>query len=568
MKNQEIAKIFYEIADILEIQGVDFKPRAYRNAAKSIEALTSDIKEIFDRGELRKIPGVGEHISEKIEEILKTGKLKYFDKLKKKVPKYIDEFMKVPGMGPKKAKLLYEKLGVSTIKQLEKAAKGHKLAGLEGMGEKSEEDVLRGIELLKKGKGRMLLGQVYPVAEEIIKYLKEVNGVQKVEVAGSLRRMKETVRDIDILVVSSKAEAVMSHFVKFPDVSEVLAKGSTKSSVVLRDGVQVDVRVVGKNVFGSAMQYFTGSKEHSIALRNIAIKKGLKLSEYGLFKGKKVVASRTEEDVYKKLGLSYIDPEMRENRGEIAAGLNGKLPELIEYGDIKGDTHVHSNYSDGVNKIEEMVDVGRKLGYKYICITDHSKSERIANGLDEKRLLKQINEIDKLNKKFKGIKILKGSEVDIKADGSLDFPDNILKRLDIVVGSIHSRFKSPRDEMTKRILKGFDNKYINIFAHPTGRLIHRREPYNVDLEKVFEKARERGVFLEINAFPFRSDLNDVNVRLAKEIGAKFSIGTDSHSVNHLQFMKYGIAIARRGWCVKGDILNSFKVDKFLKMVER
>jgi DNA polymerase (family 10) len=524
--------------------------------------------EIFKKGELRKIPGVGEHIGEKIEEILKTGKLKYFDKLKKKVPNYIEEFMKVPGMGPKKAKLLYEKLGISTIKQLENAAKGHKISGLGGMGNKSEEDILRGIELLKKGKGRMLLGHVYPTAEEIVGYLKKLNGVQGVEIAGSLRRMRETVRDIDILVVSSKAENVMGHFVKFPDVMEVLAKGKTKASVVLKGGVQVDVRVVGRDVFGSAMQYFTGSKDHGIALRNIAISKGLKLSEYGVFKGKRVVASKTEEDVYGKLGLSYVEPEMRENRGEIGAGLKGKLPELIEYNDIKGDVHVHSNYSDGVNKIEEMVKGGIKLGYDYICITDHSQSQRIANGLEEKKLLKQISEIDRLNKKFKGIRILKGSEVDIKSDGTLDFPEEILKKLDIVIGSIHSGFKSSNEVMTKRILKGLDNKYINIFAHPTGRLVNRREAYHVDLEKVFEKAREREVFLEINAFPDRSDLNDVNVLRAKEVGVKFSIGTDSHSVNHLQFMKYGIAIARRGWCEKKDILNSFKLDKVLKMVER
>jgi DNA polymerase (family 10) len=572
MKNLEIAKIFYEIADILEIQGVEFKPMSYRKAAKNIESLSEDIEEIWKEGKLRVIPGVGENISKKIEEIILTGKLKYFDKLKKKAPMHFEELMKIPGMGPKKIKILYQKLKVASIKDLEKAAKKHKLAKLEGMGIKSEEDILRGIELLRKGKGKILLGYAYPMAKEVVGYLKKSKDVYKINVAGSLRRMKETIRDVDILVISSKPENVMDYFTKMPLVKDVLAKGKTKSTVILENGLQVDVRVVNDREFGSAMQYFTGSKEHSISLRRIAIKKGLKISEYGVFKKKsgkeRVIARKTEKSVYGSLGMGYIEPELRENRGEIEAALHKQLPKLIGYGDVLGDLHAHSMYSDGVDKIEDMAKTAYKLGYKYICITDHSQSQKIANGLSEKELLIQGKEIDELNKQFKSFKILKGTEVDIKSDGSLDWPDRILKSMDVVVASIHSGFKSPNEEMTKRILKGLDNKYVNIFAHPTGRLINQREPYNVDLEKVYEKAEQNGVCLEINSFPSRLDLNDGNIKRAKEFNVKFVIDTDAHSVNHLEFMRFGIATARRGWCEKKDVLNSFKLKDLLKILKK
>ncbi len=575
MINQELAKIFEEIADILEMKEVDWKPAAYRKAARSIDALSEDVSIIFEKGgikALREIPGVGESIADKIIEFIKTGKVKEFEKLKKSIPSGLEELMHVPGMGPKRAFLLYKRLKIKGVKDLEQAAKAGKIRKLKGFGEKSEQDILRGIGLIKKGAEIKLLGFALPIARNIVEELKKLKEVKKAEIAGSLRRMKETVRDIDILTISNNPKKVMDYFTGLKEVNAVLAKGATKSTVMLKNGMQADVRVLQEKSFGSALNYFTGSKEHNVKLRQIAIKKGYKLSEYGLFDRKtdRFVAGRTEEDLYNKLGLPYIEPELRENTGEIEAGYKKKLPDLISYNDLKGDLHMHSNYSDGANSIEEMALAAKNLGLQYIAMTDHSKSEHIAHGMDEKRLLKYLDEIDKLNKKLESMNfhILKGAEVDILADGSLDYSNEILKKLDIVLISIHSRFKASKEEMTKRILKAFDNKYAAILTHPTGRLINERAPYEADFDKLFAKAKANNIFIEVDSFPSRLDLKDSHIRTALDYGVELSIDSDSHNKEHFRFLELGIAQARRGWCSKKNVINTLSFDKLMKKIGR
>lgn len=571
MKNIEIAKIFYEIADILEMKNVQWKPRAYRKAAKALESLSEDVEVIYKKGgikALEEIPGVGQRLAKKIIEYIETGKIKEHQRLTKKIPKGLDELMEVMGLGPKKVMVLYKKLGIKNIKDLEKAVKKHKLKNVFRFGEKTEENILKGLEVFKRGKQRILLGLALPTANNIIKQLKILKEIHKIEYAGSLRRMQETIGDIDILVTASNPEPVMNLFTKLPDVARVFAKGKTKSSVLLKNGMQADVRVVEDASFGSAMQYFTGNKEHNIRLREIAIKKGLKLSEYGLFNKKtnKKVAGKTEEEVYKKLNMPYIEPELRENRGEIEAAKKKMLPKLINYNDINGDFHIHSKWSDGSETIENLARNAMKLGYQYICITDHSKTRAIAHGLSEESLLKQINEISKLNRKFRKFRIFSSSEVDILLDGSLDYDESILKKLDIVTVAVHSGFKLSKRQTTERIIKALENKYVKILEHPTGRIINKREPYEVDIEQIFAVAKEKKKFLEINSMPDRLDLNDVLVKKAKEQGIKLVIGTDAHSLDHLRFMKLGVAVARRGWCEKKDILNTYPLEKVIKIL--
>jgi len=571
MKNLEIARIFYEIADILEMQGVEWKPQAYRRAARAIEASSKDVENIYKKGSLKalkEIPGVGDAIAKKIEEFIKTGKIKEYLRLKKSIPEGVEKIKNIPGMGPKKALLLHKKLKIKSIKDLEKAAKSGKIQKLPGFGEKSEEDVLKGIELLKSSAGKVLLGKAWPIAQEVISNLKKLREVKKINIAGSTRRRKEVVRDLDILAISSNPKKVIESFTKLPVVATVLAKGPTKSSVRLKDGLNCDLRVVEEKSFGAALQYFTGSKDHNIRCRQIAIKKGLKLNEYGIFnaKTKKYLCGKTEQEVYKKLGMQYIEPELRENQGEIEAALKNKLPKLIGYKDIKGDLQMHTKYSDGVNTIEQMARTAMQMGYEYIAITDHSKSEHIAHGMDEKRLSKYITEIDKVNKKLKGIRILKGAEVDILADGSLDYSDAQLKKLDIVIAAVHSKFKSTEAEMTKRILKALENRHVKILAHPTGRLINTRKPYAVNLSKVFDSCKANNVWPEIDAFPSRLDLNDAHTKDAIEKGVKLVIDTDSHSTDQLRYIEFGIATARRGWARKKDIINTLSWKKFEKLL--
>jgi len=562
MKNLELAKIFYEIANILEIQDVQWKPRAYRKAAQSIESLNEDIEIIYEKGGLKaldNIPGVGKGISKKIAEYIETGKIKEYQKLKKKFPV---EFMQIPEVGPKTAKKLYEKLKIKNIKQLKEALKKHKLSKLPGFGEKTEKDILEGIKFYGSGK-RFLLGYILPIARDIKGKLKTLKEVKKIGISGSLRRMKETIRDIDILVSSNNPKKVIDFFTKLDNIKKVTEKGPTKSSIRLKDNIQVDLRVIPDKSFGAALQYFTGDKSHNIALRKIAIRKGLKLSEYGIFKGKKQVAGSTEEEIYKKLGLKYIEPELRTNTGEIQASLKGKLPSLVKYNDIKGDFHVHTKWSDGSASVEEMAKAAKQFGHKYLGICDHAGRLKIATCLNEKRLLQQIKEIDKINKKIRNFEILKGSEVDILSNGKLAISDKVLKKLDLVSASIHFGFKK---DNTDRILKAMENKYLNIICHPTGRVINRRDPYKIDLGKVFKKAKENNKFLEINSYPDRLDLNDVNVREAISNNAKIAISTDSHNTSQLRFIELGIAVARRGWARKKDILNTYKLGNLKRLL--
>ena len=568
MKNGEIAGIFYQMADLLELQDVPFKPQAYRKAARQLEGMSEDIEDVAKSGKLEDIPGVGKSIAEKIHEYLKTGKIKHLEELKKKVPGNLDELLAVPGLGPKRAVILYRKLKVDSLEDLEKAASLGKIRNIEGFGEKSEQEILKGISLLRRGQERMLLGVALPIAREIAKKLQELDEVQEIEIGGSIRRRAETIGDIDLLITSTKPQKVMDFFTSMPEVERILAKGDTKSSILLKTGKQVDLRVVDDKCFGAALQYFTGNKDHNVKLRTLAINKGLKLSEYGLFRKNKLVAGKTEQEVYAALGMGYIEPEMRENQGEIELALNGKLPTLIDYNDMKGDLQMHTKFSDGVNTIKDMAVAAKQLGYEYIAITDHSKSEKIANGMDEIRLLQYIQEIRKAEKEVKGIRIFVSCEVSIKADGSLDYSDDILKKLDIVSVSIHSGFKMPKEKMTGRICRALENKYVDIFNHPTGRYINVRDSYDFDFDKMVNTAVKNKVHLEINASPERLDLKDSLIRRAKELGAKFTISTDAHSINGLNAMELGIATARRGWLEKRDVVNTHSLKDLKKYFKR
>jgi DNA polymerase (family 10) len=571
MKNQELAKIFNDMSRFLQAEGVAFKPYAYQKAAFSLESLSEDVGEIYKRGGIKallEIPGVGKAIAEHIEEYLKTGKIKHYEDFKKKLPLKLDELVRVEGMGVKKAKILYQKLGVKNLKDLEKAAKAHKIAPLFGFGEKTEKNILQGLEFLKRNKGRFLLGHIMPTVKDILKKIENLKEVDEISLAGSARRRKETIGDVDILVVSKKPAKVMDFFVKIDGVEKVWGQGGTKASIRLKEGFDVDLRIVKKESYGSALQYFTGNKDHNIATRKIAISKGLKLSEYGLFRGKKIIAGKTEEDVYKAIGLPYIEPELRENEGEIEAALNNKLPKIIGYKDIRGDLHCHSNWDGGEDSIEEMARSAIAIGYEYIGISDHTKFLHIENGLDEKQLLKQHEAIKKINEKFEKDKIkfrvLHGCEANILNDGSIDIADEVLEKLDYVIAGAHSSLKMPKQEMTQRIITAIKNQNVDIIAHPTGRLIGRRDEYLLDFDKVLEVAKKTGTILEINSAPERLDLRDFYIRRAKNEGIKMIIDTDSHQKDQLLLMEYGIAQARRGWAEAKDVINTESVEGLLK----
>ncbi|RLF35495.1 MAG: DNA polymerase/3'-5' exonuclease PolX [Thermoplasmata archaeon] len=571
MKNQFVADVLYKIADLLDIKGeIYFKTRAYRVAAQTIENLDEDIEIIVRENRIGSLPGVGEGISKKIRELVETGKLEYFERLRKEFPEGLLSLLSIPGLGPRKVASLYKNLGITNIDELRKACIDGKLRDLDGFGEITERNILRGIHLLEKTSGRVLLNVAYLDGNNYQEYLKKFDRIDKISIAGSLRRMRETIGDLDILASSDYPDELMDYFVKYPDVQRVLLKGRTKTSVLLKDGVQVDLRVVGKESYGAALQYFTGSKEHNVHMRSIAIKKGFKLNEYGLFDKKtdKYIVGRTEEEVYNRLGMSYIEPELRENRGEIEAALENKLPRIIEYDNVKGDFHVHSTWSDGSDTIETIVDNAKKIGYSFIGIADHSQSLKIARGLSEEKLIKKIAEIERINKKNNDIRVLCGTECDIKPDGSLDYSKNVLKKLDFVYIGIHSKFKMNKKEMTRRIISGMENEYVDFLAHPTGRLIGRRDPYEIDIEQIIDAARETNTLLEINAFPDRLDLNDINIKFAKERGVKLVLGTDAHSISHLHFMRFGIATARRGWLEKKDVLNTYPIKEIEKILQK
>ena len=559
MKNAEIVALFSEIADYLEVKGENpFRVRAYRRAAQAIEGLAEDIAALAARDGLQELPGIGKDLAAKIREYLSTGAIQYLDGLRAEIPAGVIEMLGIHGLGPRTAKLLYDQVGVDSVEKLEALARAHKLAGLPGIQAKTEENILKGIAVWRSGRERMPLGAALLLAEDILPRLRALPEVRQIEAAGSLRRMKETVKDIDILVTSASPARVMEVFVGLPNVTEIQAHGETKSSVRLREGIQTDLRVVEPESFGAALQYFTGSKQHNIRVRELAQRRGLKVSEYGVFEeqANRRVAGKTEEEVYAAVGLPWIPPELREDGGEVEAALEGRLPPLVSLADIRGDLQMHSTWSDGAHPLAELVEGVRAKGYRYMALTDHSRAVTVAGGMTEERLLRMVEEVRALNGRLRGFRILAGCEVDILGDGSLDFPDEILRRLDIVLVSVHSRFKMPRGEMTARIVKAVSHPLVHILAHPTGRLIGERAAYEVDMEAVLAAARQAGTAVEINASPSRLDLNDHQARRAKDLGVPVVISTDAHAIGQLDFMRFGVSVARRAWLAPADVLNT------------
>jgi DNA polymerase (family 10) len=559
MKNTEISALFNQIADFLEIKGENpFRVRAYRRAAQTMDGLTEDVASIAARGDLLDLLGIGKDLAAKIHEYLQRGAVAYLEELRKEIPAGVVDLMGIHGVGPKTAKLLYEQVGVDSVDKLEELAKAHRLAGLPGIQAKTEENILKGIAVWKSGRERMPLGAALPLAEAIVAALRSLRDIDQMALAGSVRRMRETVKDIDVLITSQRPARVMETFTALPNVAEILARGETKSSVRLREGIQVDLRVVEPACFGAALQYFTGSKQHNIRVRELAQRRGLKVNEYGVFdeRTERRVAGATEEDVYAAVGLSFVPPEIREDGGEIDAALEGRLPALVELDDVRGDLQLHTTWSDGIHSVAELADAVRAKGYKYMAVTDHSKSATVAGGMNEAQVLQMIAEVRACNTRLKGFRVLAGCEVDIRSDGSLDFSDDLLRQLDLVQISIHSRFKMNRDEMTTRIVRAVQHPLVHILGHPTGRLIGERAAYEVDIEAVLQAAKVGGVAVEINASPSRLDLNDLHARRAKDLGIPITISTDAHTISQLDYMRYGVAVARRAWLEASDVLNT------------
>ncbi len=569
--NNDIAAIFNTLADLLEIKGENqFRIRAYRNAARTVDGLSQSAAEmVAEDRDLSRLSGIGKDLAGKIREIVETGKLGLLGEVEAEVPGELSDLMHVSGLGAKRVAALYRELGVTTLDELEQAAKDGRVSQLEGFGTKTQESILEEIERLREKKQqRSRLAIVEQYAGPLVEHLRKTKGVKDVVIAGSYRRRRETVRDLDILVTCKKGAKVMDRFVGYDDVNEVVSEGKTKSTVLLGSGLQVDLRVVPQVSYGSALVYFTGSKAHNIAIRKIAVKKKLKINEYGVFKGDERVAGRTENEVYEEVGLPFIEPELREDRGEIQRAQKGKLPKLVGLEDIRGDLHVHTKRTDGRHSIEELVHAARKRDYDYIAITDHSRRLTVAHGLKAKDLREQIAEIEKINDRLKGFTILKGIEVDILEDGSLDLPDEILKELDLTVCSIHSKFDLSRKRQTDRVLRAMDNRYFTILGHPTGRLINERAPYDIDMEKVMNAARDHGCLLEVNAHPERLDLNDIHCKMAVDIGVKVAISTDTHRIDDLDLMRFGVSQARRGWLGASDVVNTRSVTELRKLLKK
>lgn len=558
MRNKDVARVLNEIAELLElIEDLPFKSRAYRRAARSIEGLSDSLTDLAARDELEAIPGVGKAISKKIQELLETGRLQYLEELRKEFSNEFLELIRIPGIGPKTAKKLKEELGVESIDQLRAAIDSHQIRQLPGFGQKSEKALHRSLTQYVQFSKRMFIGEAYSIAQELLVQLRQHPSIQQVEIAGSLRRWKETVGDIDILITSESPISVMNAVTTFPEVDRVLVHGPTKTSVVLKKGIQVDFRVIDPQSFGAALQYFTGSKAHNIALRRLAQQRGWKLSEYGLFdvKTEKVIAGQTEERIYASLGIPWIPPELREDTGEIQAALQNSLPNLIQFEDIRGDFQIHTTWSDGQNTIEEMVQAAKQRNYEYIAITDHSKTDKIAGGMPEDRFLNQIQRVREINKKFEDIHVLAGIEVEILSDGSLDYTDEILAQTDVVVAGLHYGMKGSEETITKRLTQAMENPYVDILGHPTGRIINIRPAYQVNMAQIFEAAKRNRVHLEINCTQ-RLDLSDTYARQAKEEGVRLVISTDSHQRDQLDLMQFGIATARRGWIESRDVINA------------
>lgn len=564
MKNQEIATVFKNIADILEIKGENpFRIRAYRKASQNVENLAEDIGLLSKKGELSKLPGIGKDLAAKIEEILETGTLKFYEDLKKDIPPGLVAMLSIPGVGPRTAKIIFETLKVTTIEDLERLAREHKLRGIPGIQAKTEENILKGIGLVKRGKERIPLGTILPLAEEVMEMLKRDSPVDRISVAGSVRRKRETIKDIDILVTSSNPYKVTEVFTTIPHAHEIIAKGETKCSIRTKEGISMDLRVVEPECFGAALCYFTGSKAHNIRIRELALKKGLKISEYGVFKGNRRIGGKEEEEVFKAVGLPYIPPELREDRGEIEAALKGELPRLVEYADIKGDVHVHSKYSDGKGTLEDIANKAAQMGLQWIGVCDHSQSLKVAGGVSVKDLKNKIKAIRKFNE-TSGVKLLCGTEVDIDSKGNLDYSDEILKELDLVIAAIHTGFKQDEVTLTRRMVSAMRNPYIHIIAHPTGRLFGERESYALNMEAILKEAAGTETALEINAYPKRLDLNDIYSRAAKEKGILLGIGTDAHILDQMGYLYLGVSVARRAWCEPANLINTLSYEELLR----
>lgn len=566
--NVKIAAAFDEIADLLEIEQANpFRIRAYRNAARTVRDLSADIADMVKRGDdLTELPGIGTDLAGKIADLVRHGTTDILKKLRRDVPHGLVELLTLPGLGPKRVKALHDELDIGSVRQLHRALKDGRIERLPGFGEKIRKNLLESIEARQAVPERLKLSLAAAYAEELIGYLQGSPDVAEAVAAGSLRRFRETVGDLDILAISARPAAAIAYFIRFPDVAKVLAKGKTRATVVLKSHLQVDLRVVGRDSFGSALHYLTGSKAHNIAIRARAAARGLKLNEYGVFRGSRQVAGDTEESVFRAVRLPFIAPELRENRGEIEVALRGKLPKLMELDDLRGDLHAHTTATDGRNSLPEMVEAARKLGFEYVAVTEHSRRIAMAHGLNESRLLKQIQAIERLNARKPGIAILKGIEVDILEDGRLDLPDRALARLDLVIGAVHSRFDLSREKQTERIMRAMDRPNFSILAHPSGRLIPEREPYDVDMNRIIRHARERGCFLELNAHPERLDLTDVYCQAAKDEGVLISINSDAHSTVEFANLRFGVGQARRGWLEKENVLNTRPLGKLRKLL--
>ncbi len=566
--NQDIAAIFDEIADLLELQEANpFRVRAYRNAARNIRGM-GDLAALAAEGkDLTELPGIGEDLAQKIHEILETGKCKALQELHRQVPAGLEELLALPGLGPKRVKTLYTELSVKTLKQLEKAAQAGEVRALAGFGAKTEQKILEAIGAHRGVERRFLLPVAAEYAEPLLAYLRQGPAVEQVVAAGSYRRGRETVGDLDILAIAAHGKPVMAYFVDYDEVDTVVSQGETRSTVILRSGLQVDLRVVPKESFGAALHYFTGSKAHNIRVRRMGQQAGLKINEYGVFKGEQRVAGATEKSVFQSVKLPFIEPELREDRGEIEAAADKRLPALVELGDLMGDLHTHSVATDGTADIEAMARAAKARGLRYIAVTDHSKRLTMVHGLDAKRLREQLEEIDAVNERLKGLTVLKGIEVDILEDGSLDLPDDVLGELDLVIGAVHGQFNLSRAKQTSRILRAMEHRCFSLLAHPTGRLLGEREPYDVDMERIIRHASERGCFLELNSQPQRLDLTDIHCQMAREEGVLVSINSDGHRVEDFDLLAYGINQARRGWLEAGDVLNARPLGQLRKLLK-
>ncbi len=567
--NREIAHTFDTLADLLEIEGANpFRVRAYRNAARVLDSISQNVAAMVREGrDLSKYPGIGKDLAEKIRIVAETGTLPLLEEVETRVPEALSQMTQIEGLGPRRVKALYESLHLDSLDDLEAAVDAGRVRELPGFGARTEQLIRNGLKRLRASQGRTLIADAEETAVRLVQYLRELEGVKRVRVAGSYRRRRETVGDLDVLMTCRGDTPVNEHFARFEPVETILSRGQTRSSVRLRSGLQVDLRVVPEVSYGAALHYFTGSKAHNIAIRKLGVARGLKINEYGVFRDNQRVAGRTEAEVFASVDLPFIEPELREDRGEVEAAREGRLPKLVRAEDIRGDLHAHTDASDGRSSLESMVQAARERGYEYLAITDHSQAVAVARGLGVERLRQQIRAIDRLQEKYEDIRILKGSEVDILEDGRLDLPDDMLRELDITVCSVHSRFNLSPEKQAERILRAMDNPYFRILGHPSGRIINRRDPLQVDLERIVQGAAERGRFLEVNAQPNRLDLTDTACRLAKERGARVAVSTDAHSEASLAFIRFGIGQARRGWLEKRDVINTRPLADLLKLLQ-